>query len=530
MNPRRIAFVVALIMTVGSSATFASSGTTAGTGASGATYNLTVTCATRSATAKASLRTAVDFSSFAIVDELGHRDTRQFTINGLPATTGPQDWVTSAFLDQGGTTYRIDESSPAGVGTPAVGPVSTSDCPTYGGFGARFVAVTPKRILDTRSASAIGYTGPKPGASTSVEVQVAGTGGIPTGAVAVALNVTITEASQPGFAQVFPTGVGTPGASSNINAEATGQTIANSVIVPIGNSGRVTIFTSAGSHLLADVSGYFVNATAPVEQGRFVTVAPRRVLDTRAVSQINYSGPTPGAGATVLLNPVAAAGLPTGLVEAVAINLTATEAAAPGFVQVAPAGQLVPGANSNVNLGKTGQTIPNMVIVPVSRSGEIEIFTQSGTNLIVDVLGWFTSISAATSTSGLYFPVVPERVLDTRPDTAVNFAAERRAGTGETSKPGPARAVDIFFDGLPSNQLGAVILNVTATEATAAGFVQGAARSALVPGASSNVNVERAGQTIANAAILPVDQMRAVSIYTQNGTNLIADISGYFRR
>jgi len=46
-----------------------------------------------------------------------------------------------------------------------------------------------------------------------------------------------------------------------LNAETAGQTIANSVIVPVGNGGRITLFTSAGTHLLADVSGYFVNAT-----------------------------------------------------------------------------------------------------------------------------------------------------------------------------------------------------------------------------------------------------------------------------
>ena len=533
VGPGRVrAALVAVLAVVGlgSSSSFAGAGTLAATGVSGAKYTFTVTCSTRSATARMFMQTATDFHGFTVSDNSGHTALSRYTVNGVPASSGPQDWVAAIHLDSLGASYRLDEVALDGTVTPVVAPVVTSDCPVYGGFGAKFVPIGSTRILDTRPASPIGYSGPKPGGSTSVELQVTGTAGIPANAVAVALNVTMTETTQPGFVQAFPTGLGTAGASSNINAEFAGQTIPNSVIVPIGIGGRVTLFTNSGTHLLADVSGYFVNATAPVKEGRFVTVAPQRVLDTRTDSPVNYTGPKPGQGATVRVNPVAAAGLPAGQVGAVAINVTATEASAAGFVQIAPAGGLVPGASSSLNVVRAGQTIPNMVIVAVSAAGEIDLFTQNGTNLIVDVLGWFTNTTAPASTSGLYFPVVPERVLDTRPDTTVNFDAERRPVLGETTKPAATSSVDVFFDGLPSGQVAAVVLNLTATESGAAGFVQGAAQLALSPGASSNLNVERARQTIANAAILPVSDARAISLYTQSSTNLIADLAGFFRK
>jgi len=37
-----------------------------------------------------------------------------------------------------------------------------------------------------------------------------------------------------------------------------------------------------------------------------------------------------------------------------------------------------------------GQTVPNMVIVPVGAGGQVSIFNETGTtDVLVDVLGWF---------------------------------------------------------------------------------------------------------------------------------------------
>ena len=47
-------------------------------------------------------------------------------------------------------------------------------------------------------------------------------------------------------------------------------------------------------------------------------------------------------------------------------------------------------------------------------------------------------------------------------------------------------------------------------------------------GASSNLNVEYASETIPNLVIAPLGVGGSVSIYTQGGGQLIADLFGYF--
>jgi hypothetical protein len=69
------------------------------------------------------------------------------------------------------------------------------------------------------------------------------------------------------------------------------------------------------------------------------------------------------------------------------LNVTATQAVGAGYVQIGP--DLVVGKHSNLNVERAGQTIPNAVLVPVSRFNELDLYTQSGTQLIVDIFGWF---------------------------------------------------------------------------------------------------------------------------------------------
>jgi len=525
----RVVGIAAVVAALGATMADAASGAVTATGPSGAVYNLDITCATKSATARVSLNAAKKFHGYTIVDNLGQEEPFELVdSHNRPVATGAQDAALSTLLHSNGASYRLDEIPLTGADQPVIPALSTTDCPTYAAAGAAFTPITPTRLLDTRPATAIGYSGPKPGINSTVDLQVTGAAGIPANAVAVTLNVTMTEASGPGYVQVYPSGVGTPGTSSNINAEAAGQTIPNSVTVPVGNGGKVTLYTSAGAHLIADVSGYFVNVTGPVSAGRFTGITPKRILDTRPATQVNFTAAKPGPAATVRINPVLLAGLPKTAVGAVALNVTATEADAAGYVQVAAAGSLVPGASSNLNLSGAGQTIPNMVIVPVSANGEIDLYTLQSTHLVVDVLGWFTNSTVPASTSGLFVPMTPERVLDTRADTAVNYSALRIGTDDSESKPAANDTIRFDLVGIPAAG-GSALLNLTAANAVAPGFVQGAALGALSPGSSSNVNVDHAGQTIANAALLPVASNGGVVLYTQTSTDLIADIGGFFR-
>jgi len=71
------------------------------------------------------------------------------------------------------------------------------------------------------------------------------------------------------------------------------------------------------------------------------------------------------------------------------------------------------------------------------------------------------------------------------------------------------------------------LLNVTAVQATASGFVTVWPSDKLQP-VASNLNVTASGQNIPNLAIVAVSLTGRVSLYTQSGTHFVADLSGYY--
>ena len=93
------------------------------------------------------------------------------------------------------------------------------------------------------------------GAGSVTALPVLGRGGVGGDAGAVVLNVTVTDPQAAGFVTVFPCGSAQPNASS-LNYVA-GATVANAVVVKVGDGGQVCLFTQSATHLIADVNGYF---------------------------------------------------------------------------------------------------------------------------------------------------------------------------------------------------------------------------------------------------------------------------------
>ncbi|HEX8036825.1 MAG TPA: hypothetical protein VF510_23405, partial [Ktedonobacterales bacterium] len=111
----------------------------------------------------------------------------------------------------------------------------------------------PIRVLDTRPTLW--------GANTTHDVQVAGVsvGGIsvPSGAIAMIGNVTVTETTGSGHLRLYPQGAPLPNTSS-INYVA-GQSIANGVTVGLSSSGKISIYVSnGGAKVILDVAGYII--------------------------------------------------------------------------------------------------------------------------------------------------------------------------------------------------------------------------------------------------------------------------------
>ena len=379
-----------------------------------------------------------------------------------------------------------------------------------------FTTLTPRRVLDTRPTSRVGYSGSKPGPNSVVIVQIP-TNLSPRGPSAigaVVLNVTVTQTDGPGFVTAYPADAPRP-VASNLNITGAGETTANLVTVQVSATGTVALFTEPGTHLIADLAGFFQQSPAS-KAGRFVQLTtPARMYDTRPASRVNYGGDKPTAGQTVIVKVSNQGGLaPSIYYDAVVLNVTATDATGPGYVSVWPEGTLP--IVSNLNVQRAGQTIPNQVIVPVGADGSIRIFTESGTHLIVDVVGYFTSRQWDSLGSGLFVPTAPFRHLDTRATGIVvagGTVVVKATNVGHVAPAG----------------VSAVIANVTATQTTGPGYLTVFSAGLTSPPFVSNLNADFANQTVPNHVISGVSGLDGkLKVFSQSGAHVIVDISGYF--
>jgi len=109
------------------------------------------------------------------------------------------------------------------------------------------------------------------------------------------------------------------------------------------------------------------------------------LLDTRGSSAL-------GAGQSVDLAVLGRAGVPAAGVGAVVLNVTATDAAASGYLTTWPKGEARPTASSLNYTG--GQTIANLVVAKVGADGSITLWNSndsaamSSVNVVVDIVGW----------------------------------------------------------------------------------------------------------------------------------------------
>jgi hypothetical protein len=123
---------------------------------------------------------------------------------------------------------------------------------------AGYVPVVPQRLLDTRPGPwQAGYQGARPAAERTVELAVTGVGAaaVPADAAAVVLNVTADGPAGDGYVTVWPCGTPRP-LASNLNLRP-GATTPNLVITKIGAAGRVCLYTSTPTDLIADLAGWY---------------------------------------------------------------------------------------------------------------------------------------------------------------------------------------------------------------------------------------------------------------------------------
>lgn len=146
------------------------------------------------------------------------------------------------------------------LGAGGIGFVNASLVPADD--GSVYVAITPCRLVDTRLDFQVGGRGSPLGADETYGISGRGSVGnctIPSEALALALNVTATDATQATFIAVWESGSPRPNASS-LNPAPNQPPAPNAVTTRLGADGMFNLFNKAGTvNLFADVVGYYTD-------------------------------------------------------------------------------------------------------------------------------------------------------------------------------------------------------------------------------------------------------------------------------
>ena len=277
--------------------------------------------------------------------------------------------------------------------------------------------------------------------------------------------------NQPGVANPFPSG----SCSSNIND---------------------TYYCGVGI-IDAAHAAYAALAIAPEV---FSPMQPVRIADTRPSGFISTDN-------RLVIDLKGIFGLPNAGLGAVALNVTATGATQNGYVTVWPCADTKP-PTSSVNYAAS-EDIPNTVIAAPDQYGKLCLDSFTPVNLVVDLGGWFIS------GDGLH-TFTPQRAFDLRQSGFV-LTADNQAEFQMTGN-----------FGIPTTGVSSVVLNVTATGATAPGYITVWPCNQPQP-YTSNLNY-LPNQDIPNAVIATVDANGKVCFASSSPTFLIADISGWFEQ
>ncbi len=241
----------------------------------------------------------------------------------------------------------------------------------------RYRATAPTRMLDTRDNGAT----LAPGSAVRVPVHGSAPGTssptVPPTASAVAVSITVASAPNAGFWTVWPGGGAMPLAST-VNVRA-GDTVANTTIVPVGADGSISVFSQAGGDVVVDIVGWFTGANDGAGSDGLLSsfVSPIRVADSRVGLGISRLD---GETAQIPMAPG------SGLVG----NVTWVSPDRSGYLTVWPSGQAQPLASVANPDPSMGLASSNALIVGRGASGGINMYSQHGTDVVVDLAGVFT--------------------------------------------------------------------------------------------------------------------------------------------
>ena len=375
----------------------------------------------------------------------------------------------------------------------------------------QFVALpTVTRVLDTRTTDHP-YQRLHPNA---VRVALAGQYGIPANASAVVGTLTAVNLAGGNWVTALPAGTSAEDLVAQnrlvtvLNLGAFGQAAANLTQVKLA-SGALDIVSLTTCELVLDIVGYYAPVAAAVRAGRYVGLTQaRRAVDTRDSFGRVASG-------TVLVVDMTAF-VPADA-SSVVVNLTATQTTGAGFFTAYPSTATSVPRASTLNVNGADETRAAAAIVPISTGPDgrrsINVFVLESAAILVDVTGYFTGAASALSEDGLFVPVDPVRILDTRDPGQIGRLWS--GWTVEGAVPGDGAAA------------GSIVVNLTAVSTRSGGFLR-MSQARVAPPNTSNVNFSGPGEVVPNHAISPVTAGVGYQVFAAGGAHVLVDYMGYY--
>ena len=246
--------------------------------------------------------------------------------------------------------------------------------------------------------------------------------------------------------------------------------------------------------------------TVATDTRAWQVAAPARLLDTK--TGVGAPVAKVGAGKAVTVQVTGRAGVPATGVDTVLLNVNATAPAAAGYLTAHADGTAQPGSRA-MSFAAGGVTT-TAVLSRVGTDGKVRLYTSATTDLSADLVGW-------SPTGGYVSGAAPARVLDTR--TGVGTPKVRLAAGGTLTLSLLGRA------GIPTTGVGAVLLDVSASTPSAAGFLTTWPTGAARP-AAPQVRYE----TTSPATGLVESRLGtggAVTIHSTAQTDVLVDVVGW---
>jgi hypothetical protein len=198
-----------------------------------------------------------------------------------------------------------------------------------------------------------------------------------------------------------------------------------------------------------------------------------------------HAAELPALQAGLFFGPVTSVQSGVAGASAALVNVAMVGGSAAGYITADKCSRLAPGPQSfsNGNYPAGGTAVSNVAVVPVDTDGSLCVYSQTSTNLVVDVQGSFAVGGQLGFTASS-----PSRVLDTRSVGRVAAGSITRVASGSIGAQ-------------------AALVNVAMTDASAAGYVTADRCSRLVPGPQSfsNGNYAVGGGAVSNLSVVPVD-------------------------